>query len=72
MEALNLSANTLLRFSTKEIGLFLVSNTVQESIKETEILPALSSDHSPIFHFLVNTEPALREKNYGNSISPSF
>ena len=31
---------------------------MQESIKDTEILPALSSDHSPIFFALVSTEPA--------------
>ena len=49
MEARHISAKTLLRFSTKEIGLFLVANTVQEPIKEFEILRGLSSDHSPIF-----------------------
>ena len=62
MEALHISAKTLLRFSTKEIGLFLVSNTMQESIKEFENLRALSSDHSPIVHFLVSTEPASKRK----------
>ena len=62
MEALHISAKTLLRFSTKEIGLLLVSNTVQESIKEFEILRALSSDHFPIVHSLVSTEPASKRK----------
>ena len=31
---------------------------MQESIKDTEILPVLSSDHSPIFFSIVSTEPA--------------
>ena len=54
-----------------KISLFLVSNTVQESIKETEILPALSSGHSPIVHSLVSTEPASKTKElwkFNNSL----
>ena len=39
-----------------------ISNTLQESIKDTEILPALSSDHSPILFSLVSTEPASEGK----------
>ena len=46
------------RFTFREkIRLFFVSNTLQESIKDTEILPTLSSDHSPILFSLLITEP---------------
>ena len=38
-------------FLQRRLDYFFVSNTLQESIKDTEILPALSSDHSPIFFF---------------------
>ena len=54
-----------------KIGLFLVSNTVQESIKETEILPALSSGHSPIVYSLVSAEPSSKRKElwkFNNSL----
>ena len=48
-----------------------ISNTLQESIKDTEILPALSSDHSPILFSLVSTEPASEGKRlwkFNNSL----
>ena len=51
--------------------MFFVSNTLQESIKDTEILPALSSDHSPSLFSLVNTEPTLKGKElwkFNNSL----
>ena len=35
-------------FLQKRLDSFVVSNTLQGSIKDTEILPALSSDHSPL------------------------
>ena len=44
---------------------------MQESIKDTEILPALSSDHPPIFFTLVSTEPTSKEKRlwkFNNSL----
>ena len=44
---------------------------MQESIKETEILPALSSGHSPIVYSLVSTEPASKTKElwkFNNSL----
>ena len=44
---------------------------MQESIKDTEILPALSSDHSPIFFSLVSTKPASKGKGlwkFNNSL----
>ena len=43
---------------------------MQESIKDTEILPALSSDH-PIFFTLVSTEPTSKGKRlwkFNNSL----
>ena len=44
--------------------MFFVPNTLQELIKDTEaeVLPALSSDYSPIFFSLVRTEPASKGK----------
>ena len=66
MEALHISAKKIAK-----IGLFLVSNTVQESIKETEILPELSSGHSPIVYSLVSTEPSSKRKElwkFNNSL----
>ena len=44
---------------------------MQESIKDTEIVPALSSDHSPILFSLVSTEPASKGKGlwkFNNSL----
>ena len=46
----------------RRLDYFFVSNTLQESIKYTEILPALSSDHSPILLCLVSTKPASQGK----------
>ena len=57
-------------FLQRRLDYFFVSNTLQESIKDTEILPALSSDHSPIFFSLVSTKPASKGKGYGNPIIP--
>ena len=45
-------------FYKEDLGYSFVSNVLQESIKDTEILPVLSSDHSPIFFSIVSTEPA--------------
>ena len=44
---------------------------MQESIKDTEILPASSSDHSLIFFSLVSTKPASKGKGlwkFNNSL----
>ena len=46
----------------RRLDYIFVSNTLQESIKDTEILPALSSDHSPILFSLVSTEPTSEGK----------
>ena len=70
-KALHISTKISLRFSTLEIRLFFVSNTLQQSIKDTEILPALSSDHFPIFFSLVSTESASKGKwlwKFNNSL----
>ena len=58
-------------FLQRRLDYFFVSNTLQESIKDTEILPALSSDHSPIFFSLVSTKPASKGKGlwkFNNSL----
>ena len=57
-------------FLQRRLRLFFVSNILQESIKDTEILPALSSYHSPILFSLV-LNLYLRKKGYGNSIIAS-
>ena len=57
-------------FLQRRLRLFFVSNILQESIKDTEILPALSSYHSPIL-FSVVLNLYLRKKGYGNSIIAS-
>ena len=44
---------------------------MRESVKDTDILPALSSDHSPILFFLISTEPASKGKGlrkFNNSL----
>ena len=40
----------------RRLGYIFVSNSSQESVKKTEILKALSSEHSPIFCSFVNNE----------------
>ena len=57
-------------FLQRRLRLFFVSNILQESIKDMEILPALSSYHSPILFSLV-LNLYLRKKGYGNSIIAS-
>ena len=37
-----------------------ISNSLQESVKKTEILNALSSDHSPVFCYFVNNDTFAR------------
>ena len=58
-------------FLQRRLDYFFVSNNLQESIKDTEILPTLSSDHSPIFFSLVSTKPASKGKRlwkFNNSL----
>ena len=40
--------NTILRFYSKTIRLFFISNFLQEFTKTTDTLAAFSTDHSPI------------------------
>ena len=40
----------------RRLDYIFVSNTLQESVKKTEILNALSSDHSPVFCSFVNND----------------
>ena len=68
---LQISTKTLSGFLQKRLGVFFVSDTLQESIKDTEILPALSSDHSPILFSLVSSKPASKGKGlwkFNNSL----
>ena len=58
-------------FLQRRLDYFFSSNTLQDSIKDTEILPVLPSDHSPVLFSLVSTEPASKENGHGNSIISS-
>ena len=40
----------------QRLDYIFVSNSLQESVKKTEILNALSSDHSPVFCSFVNND----------------
>lgn len=58
--------------SKRRLDIFIVSNLLQESVKDTEVLPAFSSNHSPILFSLVSTEPASKGKGqwkFNNSLS---
>ena len=44
----------------RRFGCIFVSNSLQESIKKTESLNALSSDNSPVFCFFVNNDTFAR------------
>ena len=61
----------MLSFSTK-VRLFLCFKCLQESIKDNEILHALSSDHSSIFFSLVSTEPTSKGKGLWKFNNPLF
>ena len=44
----------------RRLDYIFVSNVLQESVKKTEILNALSSDHSPVFCSFVNNDTSAR------------
>ena len=47
-------------FIQRRLDYIFVSNRLQESVKKTETLNALSSDHCPIFCFFVNNDTFAR------------
>ena len=55
-------------FIQRRLDYIFVSNRLQESVKKTETLNALSSDHSPIFCSFVNNDTFARVQVFGNSI----
>ena len=58
-------------FLQRRLDYFFVSNSLQESIKDTEILAALSCDHSPVSFSLVSTKPSWKGKRlwkFNNSL----
>ena len=64
-------------FIQRRLEYFLVSNILQESIEKTDILTALSTDHSPIFFSLSKTIEISRVKGlwkFNNSLcyKPDF
>ena len=71
INAAHFDKNIAQSFLQRRLEYFFVSNTFQESIKDTEILPALSSDHFPIFFSLLSTKPTSKEKGlwkFNNSL----
>ena len=58
-------------FLQGRLDYFFSSNTLQELIKDTEILPALPSDQSQVLFSLVSTEPVSKGNGHGNSIISS-
>ena len=54
--------NHILGYIQRRLDYFFVSNKLQESIKNTDILASLSSDHSPISFTLRSSQITAKSK----------